>query len=83
LHPRFAGSNPAEGNGFLRVINIRSVTSFGVAVNPSVPCPKILRHVKIFYKVKVTVVGKIKAHFSQSFSCFATRLIFLFIAREL
>jgi hypothetical protein len=47
------------------VINIRSVTSFGVAVNPSVPCRKILRHDKIFCKVKVTVVGKIKAHFSQ------------------
>jgi hypothetical protein len=27
--PRFVGSHPAEENGFLRVIKIHSVTSFG------------------------------------------------------
>jgi hypothetical protein len=36
--PRFAGSNPAEDNGFLRVIKIRSTTSFGGEVKSSVPC---------------------------------------------
>jgi hypothetical protein len=41
--PKFAGSNPAEGNVFLK---IRSTTSFGREVNPSVSSRKILRHVK-------------------------------------
>jgi hypothetical protein len=35
---RFAGSNPGEDDGFLRVIKIRSTTSFGGEVKPSVPC---------------------------------------------
>jgi hypothetical protein len=38
LDPRFAGSNPAEDDGFLRVIKIRSMTSFGGEVKPSVAC---------------------------------------------
>jgi hypothetical protein len=28
LDPRFTGSNPAEDDGFLKAINIRSTTSF-------------------------------------------------------
>jgi hypothetical protein len=49
LDPRFAGSNPAEGDGFLRVIKIRSTTSFKGEVKPSVPgyrfmaCKRTLR----------------------------------------
>jgi hypothetical protein len=31
---------------FLRAIKIRSTTSFGGEVKPSIPCRKILRHVK-------------------------------------
>jgi hypothetical protein len=46
LNPRFAGSNPTEGDGFLRAIKIRSTTAFGGEVKPSAPCCKILRHVK-------------------------------------
>jgi hypothetical protein len=38
LDPRFAGSNPAEDNEFLRVIKIRSTTSIGGEVKSSVPC---------------------------------------------
>jgi hypothetical protein len=38
LDPRFAGSNPTGDDGFLRVIKIRSTTSFGGEVKPSVPC---------------------------------------------
>ena len=38
LDPRFAGSIPAEVDGFLRVIKIRSTTSFGGEVKPPVPC---------------------------------------------
>jgi hypothetical protein len=29
MNPRFAGSNPAESDEFLRVIKIGSTTSFG------------------------------------------------------
>jgi hypothetical protein len=46
LNLRFAGSNPAEDDGFLRVIKITSTTSFGGDVKPSSPCGKILRHAK-------------------------------------
>jgi hypothetical protein len=49
LDPRFAGSNPAKNDGFLREIKPCSTTSFGEEVNPSAPC-KILRHVKEPYK---------------------------------
>jgi hypothetical protein len=38
LDPRFAGSIRTEVDGFLRVIKIRSTTSFGGEVKPSVPC---------------------------------------------
>jgi hypothetical protein len=37
LNPRFAGSNPAENDGFLRAIKVRSMTSFGGEVKPAVP----------------------------------------------
>jgi hypothetical protein len=46
LDPRFAGSNPAEDDGFLRVIKIRGTTSFGGEVKSSVN----FRHVKEPYK---------------------------------
>jgi hypothetical protein len=51
LDPRFAGSNPAQCDGFLRAIKIPSMPSFGGEVKPSAPCSKILRHVKIPYDV--------------------------------
>jgi hypothetical protein len=50
LDPRFRDSNPAEDDGFLRAITIRSITSLGGEVKPSVPCRKILRHVKEPYR---------------------------------
>jgi hypothetical protein len=38
VDPRFGGSNPAKGNGFLRAIkSVARLTSKG-QVNPSVPC---------------------------------------------
>jgi hypothetical protein len=46
LDPRFAGSNTAEDDGFLRAIKIRSTTSWGGGVKPSAPRRKILQHVK-------------------------------------
>jgi hypothetical protein len=50
LDLRFAGSNPVQDDGFLRAIKIRSTTSFGGNVTPSVPCRKSLQHVKETYK---------------------------------
>jgi hypothetical protein len=50
LDPRFVGSNPDEGDGFLREIKIRSTFSFGGEVQPSVHCRNILRYVKDPYK---------------------------------
>jgi hypothetical protein len=46
LNPRFAGTNPAEEDGFLRAIKICSATSFEGELKPSVPCRKILRYAK-------------------------------------
>jgi hypothetical protein len=42
---RFAGLNPAGGDGFVRVIKIFSTPFFGVEVKPEAPS-KILCHVK-------------------------------------
>jgi hypothetical protein len=36
--PKVRGFKPGRGDGFLRVIKIRSTTSFGGEVKPSVPC---------------------------------------------
>jgi hypothetical protein len=45
LDTRFAGSNPAEDDGFLRVIKIRSTTSFGGEVSRRSHVAD-LRHIK-------------------------------------
>jgi hypothetical protein len=51
LDRRFAGSNPAEGDGILMAVEIRSTTSFGEEVKPPAPHRKISRHVKIPFEV--------------------------------
>jgi hypothetical protein len=38
LDSRFAESNPAEGDGFLRLIKIRSTPSIGGELRPEAPC---------------------------------------------
>jgi hypothetical protein len=65
--PRFAGSNQAKDNGFLRTIKIGSMTSFGGEVKLVVPCREILWHVKDTCCKKAILV-KINGHFSPSFS---------------
>jgi hypothetical protein len=50
LNLSFAGSNPAEGDGFLNSVKFRSSLSFGGEVKPSVPCRKVLRLAKITSK---------------------------------
>jgi hypothetical protein len=51
LDPRFAGSNPAEVDKFLREIKFLSMLSFGGNVNPQAPSRKILRHVKEHFEI--------------------------------
>jgi hypothetical protein len=46
IEPKVRGFNTAEDNGFIRAIKVCSTTSFGGKVNSSVPCSKILQHVK-------------------------------------
>jgi hypothetical protein len=69
LNLKFAVSNPAEDNVFLRAIKIRSTTSFGLAVKPSAPCGKILRNVKNPSGIwQEYFAVKVKGHFSPKFS---------------
>jgi len=49
LDLRFAGSHSTEDDEFLRELKVRSTTSFGGEVKPSVPSRKIL-HVKEIYE---------------------------------
>jgi hypothetical protein len=45
-------SNPAKDDGLLRAIKFCSTTSFGGKLKPSIPCHKILWHVKDPYSMK-------------------------------
>jgi hypothetical protein len=70
---RSQGSDPAEDDGFLRAIEIRS-TPFGGEVKLEAPCRKILRHAKKPFVVWQRYVVKLNSSFpSPSSSCFATR----------
>jgi hypothetical protein len=44
--PKVHGFKPGRGDGFFKCDRISSTPSFGGEVKPSVPCRKILRHVK-------------------------------------
>jgi hypothetical protein len=48
--PKVHRFKPSQGDGFLRVIKIRSIPSFGVKVKPEAPCNEILWHVKALYE---------------------------------
>jgi hypothetical protein len=50
LEPRFAGSNPAEDDGFFSAIKSLA-RLFVEKVKPSTPCRKILRNVKEPYRI--------------------------------
>jgi hypothetical protein len=59
LYPWFSGSNQAGDDRFLMVIKESSMTSFGGEVKPSIPCCKILLHIKEPYRYeKRYLVGK-------------------------
>jgi hypothetical protein len=51
MDPRFMGSNPGEGDGFLRAIKFCKTTSFGGEVKPSAPLRKISPNVKELFEV--------------------------------
>jgi hypothetical protein len=71
----FGGLSPAENDGFLKAIKIRSTTSFGVQVKPLAPCHMVLWHVREPYRYERYFVGKIHVHLRPSFSCFITRCL--------
>jgi hypothetical protein len=52
--PKGRGLILGRGDGILRAIKIRSTPSFGWEVKPGNPCRKILRHVKIRWRIKDT-----------------------------
>jgi hypothetical protein len=58
LDPRFAGSNLAEDDGFLRVIKIHSTTSFGGEVKLSVPCRRFMACKRTLWAWKRCFVSK-------------------------
>jgi hypothetical protein len=59
LVPKFAGSNPAEAVGFLRVKKILSTPSFGGEVKPSVPCPRFAACKRSLNGVEVVILAKL------------------------
>jgi hypothetical protein len=46
IGPKVRGFKPAESDGFLRAIEIRSTTFFGGELKPLAPYHKILWHIK-------------------------------------
>jgi hypothetical protein len=46
IGPKARGFKPGRQRWIFRAIKVRSTIPFGVEVQPSVPCCKILRHVK-------------------------------------
>jgi hypothetical protein len=50
LDPSLNGAKLSEDNGFLRMMIICNTASFRGEVKPSVPCHKILRHIKESHK---------------------------------
>jgi hypothetical protein len=76
LDPRITGSNPADDDGFLRVIKICITTSLRGEVKPSVTSDKILQLVKKPYEYETdTRYAKFRGHFFTKFLCFTTRCI--------
>jgi hypothetical protein len=65
LVPSFAGLKPAEDDGFLRAIEIRSTTFFGGEVKPSSHVAKLYGMLKIPAEYgRRYFAGKINGHFS-------------------
>jgi hypothetical protein len=66
--PKICSFGLAEVDGLLRAIEIRSTTYFRGEVKPSVPCCKILRHVKEPYEYESdTLQTKFNSNFLPKF----------------
>jgi hypothetical protein len=50
IRPKIRGFKPGKDDGFLRALKFRHTTSFGWEIKLSVPCRKVLRHVKEPYE---------------------------------
>jgi hypothetical protein len=68
LDPKFAGSNPAEDDGFSRAIEIRNKTFFGRELKPSADVARFRGTLKIPAEYDRYLASKINGHFSPSFS---------------
>jgi hypothetical protein len=76
IAPKVRGFKPAESDGFLRAIKIRSTTSFGEEVRRSTPCRKILRQGKNLLRHDRDTDRQNSAAVSRSVSPrFATRCV--------
>jgi hypothetical protein len=53
--PKVSGFKLSRGDGFLRVIILRSTHSFGGEVQPEAPYGKILQHVEEPYKYEINI----------------------------
>jgi hypothetical protein len=74
LGQRFAGSNLAEDDGFLR--EIRNMTSFRGEVKPSAPCRNIYGILKNTAEYdRDTSPAKLTDIYRQRLPCFATRCV--------
>jgi hypothetical protein len=65
IDPRVTGSNTAESEGFLKAIEIRSITSFAGELKRSEPCRNILRRVKYCYGHERDICRQNSAAISQ------------------
>jgi hypothetical protein len=73
LDPSFAGSNPAQNDGFLRETEVLSTISFREEEKPLAPVVRFYSMLKIPAEYdKDTSPAKLKEHFLPSFPHFAT-----------
>jgi hypothetical protein len=86
--PKARGFKTGQGDGFLRVIKIRSKTFFGWDTNPEVPCHKFYSTLKISWSL--TGTDRLNSHFLhplpyslQRCLCWQDRQTILVAARAL
>jgi hypothetical protein len=66
--PKGRGFKPGRGDGLLRAIMIRSTASFGWEVQPKATSRKILRHVKISWRISDTDMQHSRSFFHYSYT---------------
>jgi hypothetical protein len=74
IRPNVRRFKPGRGDGFLKAIKMRSMTSFGGEVKPSAPRRKILRQVKSHLQSIDKNTSQSQIHnFLRTFLLLATR----------